>query len=377
MSLITKVNTGYTQARANNAKMGAYYTDIEHCKRIGKLIDFPKEDYCAIDPSIGDGSAVIAVTAKNEPNDNVHIYGVELNKQTCVKCLQNNDFIESYLNADYIRGTKISRKKFSFCFANPPYGDAGDGKRLETLFVERIYQQMKRDGLLALVIPSFLLGYEEFNNTLISKFTVLSAFRFDDKEYKKYKQIVIFAYAKAFVGIKPVDRENYSEIVNLNNMEYLPELGECKPLFKVQSSHPEDIVYFTTSVFDADQHKAALRYGSFSRLFKGVSVPKYTSINVGQPPMPLKKDLLYLVSISGGGEGLVGNEKDGDVHLQRGIVEKQDNSIVQRNKDGDAISLKVTTAAAISLNIIDNDFNFIKLEGESSVVEEDETDEDD
>lgn len=51
--------SSFSRTIINEAKMGAYYTDAEHCRRIGRLLDFP-EEFIALEPSIGDGSAIAA-----------------------------------------------------------------------------------------------------------------------------------------------------------------------------------------------------------------------------------------------------------------------------------------------------------------------------
>ncbi len=42
---------------------------------------------------------------------------------------------------------------------------------------------------------------------------------------------------------------------------------------------------------------------------KGI-LPSYTATELGHPAIPLKKDLLYLCAISGGGQGLTGSEEN-------------------------------------------------------------------
>ena len=71
--------SSFSRTIINEAKMGAYYTDAEHCRRIGRLLDFP-EEFIALEPSIGDGSAIAATL--EEATVLPKIYGVELNQNT-------------------------------------------------------------------------------------------------------------------------------------------------------------------------------------------------------------------------------------------------------------------------------------------------------
>ena len=153
----------FFQSAQNVRKLGAYYTDVDHCRRIGNLFDFDQaEEICVLEPSIGDGQAVFTVTGGRE---NCKIFGVELNRDTYTECLQDNPKFTAVLNEDFLKGVKISNNKFSFCFANPPYGEsAEEKKRLEQLFLERIAGYMRNGGYLALVIPYGVFKEEKCNS---------------------------------------------------------------------------------------------------------------------------------------------------------------------------------------------------------------------
>ena len=70
----------FFQAATNVKKLGAYYTDVDHCKRIGMLFDFDlAEEICVLEPSVGDGSALMAVTGSRP---NIKRFGVEIIPET-------------------------------------------------------------------------------------------------------------------------------------------------------------------------------------------------------------------------------------------------------------------------------------------------------
>lgn len=50
-----KKQSEFSRARHNEAKMGAYYTDSGHCRRIGKFLEFPKRRYAAWNRPSGTG----------------------------------------------------------------------------------------------------------------------------------------------------------------------------------------------------------------------------------------------------------------------------------------------------------------------------------
>ena len=101
----------FFQSAQNVRKLGAYYTDVDHCRRIGNLFDFDQaEEICVLEPSIGDGQAVLTVTGERE---HCKIFGVELNRDTYMECLQDNPKFTAILNEDFLKGVKISNNKFS------------------------------------------------------------------------------------------------------------------------------------------------------------------------------------------------------------------------------------------------------------------------
>ena len=60
-----KKQSRFTRLKYNEAKMGAYYTDPQHCRYISRFLQFPEEDeVCCLEPSIGDGKAILTVTGK-------------------------------------------------------------------------------------------------------------------------------------------------------------------------------------------------------------------------------------------------------------------------------------------------------------------------
>lgn len=152
-----------------NGKMGAYYTDTEHCRRIGNLLEFP-EEFIALEPSIGDGSAIAATLEKAPVFPKV--YGVELNRNTYEEVKKDERFY--VIGADFLNGIKVSNKAFSYVFSNPPYGvDADRRERYEKLFAEKIFNYMVPGGILAYVIPYPVFMDERFLKPFFSKFNPL------------------------------------------------------------------------------------------------------------------------------------------------------------------------------------------------------------
>lgn len=342
----------FSRSLANDMKMGAYYTDIEHCNRIGNLFAFPEEEVCVVEPSIGDAEAVLAVTGK-ATRPNIKIFGVELNPITCEK-LEAEKKVDFLLNADFLNGIKVSHNSFSFCFANPPYGVAQDEKkRLETLFVEKLGNYIAVNGILALVIPYYVLTDEGFLKTFFKWFQPVAEFRFDDEIYQQFKQIVVIGMKREYIGYLRSSYDEYVErIDSIDKLPYLPAADAEVAKIKVMPSYEEKIEYFTTLIFDAARASEYLKNSCLYNVMAGkIFVPNYNATELGRPPVPLKKDLLYLCAISGGGQGIVGSEENGDLHLQRGVVKTV--KIVEDSSEEDEIIER--SCAQINLNIIQND----------------------
>lgn len=51
-----KKQSEFSRVKYNDAKMGAYYTDVGHCASIGRFLQFPENgEVCCLEPSIGTG----------------------------------------------------------------------------------------------------------------------------------------------------------------------------------------------------------------------------------------------------------------------------------------------------------------------------------
>jgi hypothetical protein len=354
--------SNFSRTLWNEAKLGAYYTDPYHCQRIGRLFRFPNET-SILEPAIGDATAVQALLGESEKGkENLYVFGVELNVKTyeLVK-----DKISYCLNADFINGVRITNKAFTFCFSNPPYGTYGDNgnERLETKFVEAIYNYMLPGGYLVLVVSYPTMQIESFYRSLLSGFSFEAIYKFDDKEYAKFKQLVFIGKRKFSRGALRSELDEFLNNVKLETIPYLPSLKEDIPAaYEVPESFEQGVEQFTARVFNPENIGGSLKRSSLFTVLENKTFQKpFQSIKLGRPPLPLKKDLLYLCAVSGGGQGLAGCEKERDVHLQRGVVKKVETSSIECSDDNKSYVEVLRTGSSISLNIIDNTGNVIVL----------------
>ena len=177
-----KKQSEFSRVKYNDAKMGAYYTDVGHCVSIGKFLQFPEdEEVCCLEPSIGDGKAVLAVTGKDgERRQNIKVFGVELNENTYEDVCSNEE-IHICLKADFLNDVIISHSSFSFLFMNPPYGAQEDGERYELAFLEKALPYLTKGAVAAVVVARYVAQQKEFLEQWSSGFVTEYVYRFREK----------------------------------------------------------------------------------------------------------------------------------------------------------------------------------------------------
>lgn len=364
----------FSRTVANEQKKGAYYTDNGMCKRIGRLFALPADNEVSVlEPSIGDSKAVLTFL------DNVKVkakktavYGVELDavvaketKEELKKLSEDNVVIQ----ADFLSGTKISYNSFSLCFSNPPYrkADALNDTSMETQFMKNIYPLMKKQGILVYVIPYYtLVNQSDFLKPFLLRFEPVACYRFDDKEYEQFQQCVLIGRRRlriasweeeGMVEMRDVFLESIKE---KELLPYLPSMDEeiTEPIL-VQPSKLSDVKEFTTRFFDYAKAGEALTSSSplYKEQSRRLSEGFYRQSVLNRPPVPLKKDLLYLCAISGGGQGYCGSEEEGNLHLQRGVVKTIKEDELVTNEKGESIIVE-HTRSAISMTVLENDGTF-------------------
>lgn len=351
----------FSRSLYNEAKNGAYYTDVGHARRIGKLFSFPSE-VCVLEPCIGDARAVQAVLEKaGENGKDVHLFGIEINGQTC-KALRERGEVRYLLHADFLTEVNITPKAFSFCFANPPYIATGEekGERMEQRFVEKIFNYMKHEGYLALIVSYSTLADERFSRCLLSRFSCEGVWRFDDGEYAKYRQVVFIGKRRRQIGIFASEYKRILKSFELEFFPYLPGEDEMPSFrFEIPVSKTKDIEMFMETRFNPEECYCLLGGSSlYNMLSSKIFTDSYAAVEFGRPPLPMKKDLMYLAATAGGGQGIVGSEENHDIHLQRGMAKVVEESEVIEGEEGSNGNVRryerVTSKTQITINIIEN-----------------------
>lgn len=318
----------FFQSAKNIQKNGAYYTDLGHARRIGYLFDFDSADEISVlEASAGDGEALLAVTGKLEKGRrHMKLFLVELSEETVKGRLEGREEFDYVLNADFLDGVKISNSKFTFAFANWPYGVSKDGKsRMETKFLEKECNYLATGAYLAMVVPKAALEDGEFRRKLLANYEVCGLWRFDDEVYREFRQFAVVGRKKPVSGYRKELLEAFeAKLQDYGNIPYLPETdGEQGEKFVVKKSCEKDIVYFTKKVFnpiDFLQHIQKSALFTSARVTNDIFIPHYSADRELRPLLPLTKDMSYICAVQGQGEGLCGSAGNKDLHLQRGSV---------------------------------------------------------
>lgn len=359
--------SGFSRSLENHAKLGAYYTDVEHCKAIARFLQFPEEeDVLCLEPSIGDGEAVKAVVSKSN-GDNKHIFGVDINRKACAQVKADED-IERVLCADFLNGVAITPNAFPFVFSNPPYM-MQDGRRMEEIFFDRICGYMRTNGVLVYIIPHSVFTAPQFFTKLYNRFEFKHVYRFQASEYAKWKQVCIIGvkrphrinilrdarekllihYAEDQIPELPFDYEGEKVAVPGCNIDYLKTFTTLR--FPV-----EDCLESMRTGFAKEAVDNFLEYMSLK-----IQPPGCSSNNEYVAPIHPSRDSMYLLGVCGVGSGLCGDADKGNLHLQRGVVKMVEDMTEQTGDHGEAVIVS-TKRAKVTYKIVQQDGTICNLE---------------
>lgn len=354
MNKISK-QSEFSRVKANEAKMGAYYTDIDHCRYISRFFEFPEEEVCCLEPSIGDGKAVITVTQKDtEKRAHIKIFGVEINETTYEQVSCNNE-ITACLRADFLNDVLISHHAFSFLFMNPPYGKQEDGKRYELAFLEKIEPYLVKGAAAAVVVPIYVAKQKDFLGKWCGIFQTEHVYRFHEKEFERFQQVVLMGKKRG--NEKGTQHEEDTLSDTLQNKETVPILPDNYQgeRILVPKSSEANVREFMTRLFHAEEMEQVLKDSPLQNMACEVSkVPAYIIDNLERPPIIPSEGQMYLLAVSGAGQGLVGNEENGDLHLQRGVSKIVTRSEFIEDENGNMREV-VVSSPQISFNLIESD----------------------
>lgn len=201
---------------AAQAKMGYYPSPPMVVSLIsGILIRSGPGRIRIFDPCAGEGHAIKEIEDALECES----YGIELDtyrgkiaQKNLTRCL-----ITAYENSH------ISNQAFSLLYLNPPYDwsvrndEMSASERHEKIFLKDTIKYLMSGGVLVYLIPQARLD-KTIAKILAYRFDDVRVFRFPDKEYRAFKQVVVFGVLKK----KPELDDRL--------IQYLTDVGQSKAI---------------------------------------------------------------------------------------------------------------------------------------------------
>jgi hypothetical protein len=223
---------------AGRLKLGYYPLPLSEARRLRAHLAFPTEQYAALDPCVGDGTAFNMMVEQSPALR----YGVELD---AYRTKQARDLGTQVIHGDALE-VQCSVDSLSFLYLNPPYDfEVGktDNLRMEVVFLRHTGRWLKPQGVLFSVIPQRQLS--RCARTLAEHFEQIRVFRLTDPESLKFNQIAVLAIRRSRERrLRDKELESYTaELERLSEQE-LPSLpDQAQYVYSVPPSPPAAFVY--------------------------------------------------------------------------------------------------------------------------------------
>ena len=133
-------------------KLGYYPLPIEEAHNIRTLL-LPTAPYAALDPCVGDGTALIEITKDTDG----HLAGIELDADRAAAATE--------MGIATVHGSafecRVPAECCSLLYLNPPYDNEfgpHSNIRMEMVFLEHCYRWVTSEGVLVFVVPAPAVG---------------------------------------------------------------------------------------------------------------------------------------------------------------------------------------------------------------------------
>lgn len=164
---------------------GSYYTPLKICKEMVRELDFSKEQ-TFFDPCCGSGAFLLALENVNpkqiyaSDKDSIAVFIAKVNLLLKFK---DYEFLPQVICCDYLADDIFSmdntflQRNYDYIITNPPWGAKNNSKTYSSciksretfsLFFEKAYYQLKKDGIIRFLFPEAVLNVK--THTDIRKF---------------------------------------------------------------------------------------------------------------------------------------------------------------------------------------------------------------
>lgn len=272
----------------SRAVMGYVPTPTSTLSRLRTILNLPP-GLVALDPCCGTGEALDLLT----PPDSL-TYGVELDVDRGTKA---KGILDHVLLAA-MQDVRVANNAFGLVLLNPPYDDSVEG-RLEFTMLERATNYLAYGGIMV-----YIIKFDRFSPQVLEHFGRYydqhHHFRFDDPEFANFGQTVLIA--RRGTGYRTPAGEMRVKL-GLAASDGANSLPTPLSTASVKIEVPKGKVphTFAALTISEDALRAML---TASPLRRRPHPPK--PLNIGRPPLPLKKGHTALVLASGACNGVYG-----------------------------------------------------------------------
>ncbi|MCL6478135.1 MAG: SAM-dependent methyltransferase [Peptococcaceae bacterium] len=227
---------------ASEAKGGFYPTPPDEMALICKRFRIePEIQAPIIDPCAGEGEALkMLCDYLKEQGGNPVSYGVELEETRAEKC---KAVLDHAVKCAY-ETVRASNKAFSVMWLNPPYAER-DKERTEVTFLrdltDPISGKLMVGGILGYCIPQYVLAPSA--PILAARFDDINVYRFTDKNFPVYKQVVVFGIRRARARQGEEAKKIREWLKALSGAKDIPDLNASDGVFYQVSEGAKKIMF--------------------------------------------------------------------------------------------------------------------------------------
>ncbi len=284
-------------------RLGHYPLPLAEGRRIRRHIQL-MPGFVALDPCIGEGHALGAITADVKG----HCCGIELD---AFRAEEARGCANQVIHASAF-DVHCPAESISLLYLNPPYDfeiSEGKNERMERVFLQHTYRWLKPGGVLVLVIPCASLA--DCSEILAWNFKDTSLYALTEPECVKYNQIVLLGIRRTRAERERVRDEDVSR----QRMEYyrksraLDELHQFHPLTerptRTYAVPPAEPVTLTDRGLPLDEIEDLLAKSPAYRQASCLLIGKEDRV-AGRPLTPLHGGHVGLLAVSGLLNGIFG-----------------------------------------------------------------------
>jgi len=296
-----------------------------------------------LDPCCGEGEALLAVSNKLFPAAG---WGVELDAERTAQVSQGLEVVQGSIFDVEIKPDGC----MGLLWLNPPYDDSGLREREEMRFLKRSVQWLCPDGVLIFIVPELIFKQEKHRMWISGWFYDCSIFRIAQKEFGRFKQVVLF-------GRKRRTRHDNPPDLPCPPYRYLSfsHDGEDTLSYEVPATEGPEIFKCKFSLSDDEIIAAG---SETENMIRRIILDENLAGGSLSPLFPLRKGHLVSLITAGYLNGKVSTGPDEkDFILIKGYSERKENTQIE---DGKEIT---TNTYAVGVRVLDpraDDFYDIK-----------------